>query len=200
VTKSPKLSPDEQTGLDDRLLDAAVQGDADAVRILLATGANVHAQDDRALDWAARDGHTETVKALLAAGANVRSGDDGALRAAASGGHTETVRVLLAHGANVGAHDNIALCWATVNGDAETTQVLAKHIFTPESWRGKSHVVIETEVNALYDKIKTWEPLPERLRQAGVILANCALRCWEQVRPAPPKLKISPLPAQPRPL
>jgi len=32
------------------------------------------------------------------------------------------------------------------------------------------------------------------------ILLDCALTCWEQDRPVPRKLQISPRPAQPRPL
>ena len=170
MTKPPKLSLDEQSNLNNRLLVAGFTGDTRTVRLLLAAGANVHALDDWALRCAAYNGHTETVKVLLASGANVHAQDDEPLRMAAQNGHTETVRGL------------------------------ARHIFAPDSWRGKSRAEIEAAANTLYDRIKVENPQPDRLQRAGTILLDCALSCWEQVRPAPPKLKISPLPAQPRPL
>ena len=73
--------------------------------------------------------------------------------------------------------------------------------FAPESWRGKSRTEIEAQANTLYDKIKAENPQPDRLRIARTILLDCAIRCWHQIRPPPPPgFKISPLPAQPRPL
>jgi hypothetical protein len=130
--------------------------------------------------------------------------DDLVLCMAAYWGHAETVTALLAAGANVHADNDKALFYAARDGHAETVKVLVKHIFAPESWRGKSRALIEAQATALYNSIKADNPQnpikPERLRQAGSILLDCALRCWEQVRPAPPKLNISPLAAQPRPL
>jgi ankyrin repeat protein len=164
------MTPDEQEKLDSLLIDAA---------------------------W---DGHTETVRMLLAAGADMHAWNDFALRFAAHNGHTETVKALLAAGANVHAMDDYALCHAAMMGHTETARVLAKHIFAPDSWRGKSRAEIEAGATALYDKIKDDNPSPESLREAATILADCAIDCWHQVRPAPPKLQVSPLPAQPRPL
>jgi ankyrin repeat protein len=170
MTIQQKLSPDEQVELNDRLIDAAKRGNTEGGCVLLAAGADVHARDDFALCWAAYRGGTETIKALLAAGADVHARSDEALR------------------------------WAAQEGHAETVQVLATHIFAPDSWRGKSRAEFETQANALYDKIKAENPEHERLRKVGTILVDCALRCWEQIRPPPPKFQISPLPAQPRPL
>jgi ankyrin repeat protein len=194
------MTPTEQASLDHRLIDAADRGDTRAVQTLLAAGANVHAQDDRALRWAAHDGHAEIVQTLLAAGADVHVGDDLALRWAAMNGHTDTVKLLLAHGADVHGSDDRALRRAVDSGHTETIRVLAKHIFAPEVRRGKSRAEIEAHATALYAKIKAESPQPDRLRTAGTILADCALDCWFQVRPPPPKLTISPIPAQPRPL
>jgi ankyrin repeat protein len=164
------MTPDEQSKLNNRLTNAATNGDTATVQTLLAAGADVHAENDWALCYTSANGHTETVKTLLANGANVHSGDDWALRVVARYGHTEMVLVL------------------------------AKHIFAPDSWRGKSRAEIEAGATALYDKIKDDNPSPESLREAATILADCAIDCWHQVRPAPPKLQVSPLPAQPRPL
>jgi hypothetical protein len=171
LNKKPKhLSPDAQNKLDGRLIEAAMRGETLAVQTLLAAGANVHAWDDGALCGAAENGHTETVKVLLVAGADVNAGYD------------------------------YALCWSAECGHMETLKVLAQHMFAPESWRGKSRTEIEARANSLYGKIKACNSQRERLREAGTILLDCALCCWEQVRPPPPKLQISPLPAQPRPV
>jgi hypothetical protein len=112
----------------------------------------------------------------------------------------QTVRLLLDAGANVHAQNDHALRRGAYWGYAEMVQLLANQIFAAESWRGKSRAEIEAEANALYNKIKADNPQPDRLRTAGTILLDCALCCWEQVRPAPPKIQISPRPAQPRPL
>src|ERR1039457_1743237 len=199
-TKPKKLSPEEQTNLDRCLISAARDGDTETVQTLLTAGAHVHAQNDYALRRAAWNGHTETVKTLLAASADVHAVNDYALRWATENGRTETVKTLLAAGANVHARDDWALCLAEFYGHMETVRVLARHIFAPDSWRGKRRAAIEAHANSLYDKIKAQNIQPERLREAGTILIDSALTCWEQVRPAPPKLTISPLPAQPRPV
>jgi ankyrin repeat protein len=230
MTNAQKLSPDKQKDLDHCLIDAVDHGNTQTVRTLLAAGADVHAQDDEALRWAAEGGraetvnlllasganvharndealclaayfgHTETMEVLLSAGADVHAWDDRALYYAAYWGHTETVKVLLSAGANVHVWDDDALWWAAWNGHMETVQVMARHIFAPDSWHGKSRAEIEAHANALYDKIKFENPQPDRLRTAGAILLDCALCCWEHVRPAPPKIQITSLPAQPRPL
>jgi hypothetical protein len=164
------MTPDEQSKLNNRLTNAATNGDTATVQTLLAAGADVHAENDWALCYTSANGHTETVKTLLANGANVHSGDDWALRVVARYGHTEMVLVL------------------------------AKHIFAPDSWRGKSRAEIEAHANSLYDKIKAQNIQPERLLTAGHILIDSSIECWQQVRPALPKIQISPLPARPRPL
>src|ERR1022692_1364565 len=112
-------------------------------------------------------------------------------------GDTKTVKALLANGANVHARDDWALCLAGFYGHAETVRVLAKHIFTPDSWRGKTREEIEAKARDFYQKIEAFGATPERLREAATVLADAAIDCWHQVRPAPPKFQISPLPAQP---
>jgi hypothetical protein len=198
-----KLSQEEQKILDDRLYKAATQGDTGMVRTLLADGANVHAWEDYALRLAAENGHTETVKALLACDADVHALEDYAVRWAAYFAHTETVQVLLAAGADVSARGYRALCWAAGEGRMEMVRVLTKHIFSADSWRGKSRTDIETLADTIYGKLEAYASphiAPEYLRETGHILIDCAIRCWEQVRPAPPKLRIGLNPAQPRPL
>ena len=60
----------------------------------LKAGADVHAQDDYALRWAAELGHTRVVGLLLKAGADVHALGDYALCWAAQLGHTQTVELL----------------------------------------------------------------------------------------------------------
>lgn len=198
--KPKKLSVKEQKNLDELLVDAAGQNQTQDVQALLTAGANVHALNDRALRWAAYHGCTESVQALLAAGADVHTYDDAALHEAVKHDHTETVKALLAVGANVHADNNLALCGAANFGHTKTVRVMANHIFAPDSWRGKNRAEIMEQASAIYNKINARSPPPEHLRKAGTILLDCALRCWEQVRPAPPRLQISPLPARARPL
>lgn len=73
-------------------------------------------QDQTATIAAAAVGNTEAVRALIAAGADVNLGDgSNALTEAAKGGHADTVRLLLDSGADVQAKDSrgkTALDWA----------------------------------------------------------------------------------------
>ncbi len=68
--------------------------DVELTRALFDAGADVHANNDCALRWAAERGHTEAVKLLLNAGADVHANNDYALRWATENGHTETVKIL----------------------------------------------------------------------------------------------------------
>ena len=89
------------------LIDAAKQGDADAVRYLLADGADVNAaQGDgmTALHWAADGGHADVADLLLSAGAEVeaktRVGSYTPLHLAARSGHRPVAKALLDAGAD----------------------------------------------------------------------------------------------------
>ena len=64
-----------------RMFEAARDGDVDALRALLADGADVNARDERdntsALHWAAASGSLDCVRVLVEAGADViGEGDD----------------------------------------------------------------------------------------------------------------------------
>ena len=94
-------------GPDSPVADAAMRGDAAAVRALIADGADVNApQGDgmTALHWAARNRDAALVRDLLEAGAKVsagtRIGHYTALHMAAEGGAGEVVEVLLGAGAD----------------------------------------------------------------------------------------------------
>lgn len=65
------------------------------VEVLLKYGANVHAENDLALQKASENGHIEVVKVLLSYGANVRARNDEALIIASQGDHRDVVKLLL---------------------------------------------------------------------------------------------------------
>ena len=89
-----------------RLTHAAMAGDADAVRALIADGADIETgdEDERTpLLYAAKNGHAETVRVLLDNGAETGAQDYyemDPLFFAARNGRTEVVRLLLEHGAD----------------------------------------------------------------------------------------------------
>lgn len=95
---------DEHTAL----MRAALDGDTEAVKTLLARGAHVNVKDNEgrtALIFAVVNSHADTVKALLRAGArvNARARDGGtALILAAANGHVEITRMLLKKDAKTG--------------------------------------------------------------------------------------------------
>lgn len=116
------------------LLRAVERGDPEAVRALLAGGADVNERcrsGQTALMSAAAHGHLEAVRLLLRAGANVNARrDDGmtALLHAAFFGHADVVRVLLDEGADLRARDWIGMTpidWARSQGAMEVVGLLA---------------------------------------------------------------------------
>ena len=76
------------------LIKSAREGELEVVRLLLDRGADVHAKNDDALQWAAYNDHLEVVRLLLDRGADVHSMNDDALQWAAEMGHLEVVALL----------------------------------------------------------------------------------------------------------
>lgn len=97
---------------------------SEVIADLLDLGANIHANNDLALRWAAKKGHTDLVELLLDRGAYIHTGDDCALCLAASRGYTDMVESLLDRGANIHAHDDRALRWAAESGHTDTVELL----------------------------------------------------------------------------
>ena len=121
---------------DSPVADAAMRGDAGAVRSLVAQGEDVNrAQGDgmTALHWAARNGDASLAQFLLGAGADVGAGTRiGAytpLHLAAQAGAGEVAELLLAAGADPGAATGSTggarpLHFAARAGDARTVEAL----------------------------------------------------------------------------
>jgi Ankyrin repeats (3 copies) len=117
------------------LIRASGSGHADVVALLIQRGADVHADNDRALRMASAYGHDNVVQLLIGLGADIHACNDDALRDASSNGHIATVAVLLQRGANVhavgapreelGGLTPIQL--ASLYGHAEIVQLLLLH-------------------------------------------------------------------------
>jgi len=116
---------------EEALIRSARFGDIAGVKAALASGANIHANDDLALRRAVYHGHDEMVSRLLAAGANVHANNDAALRWAAYQGHAKIVNRLLAADANVHADHDDALRWAAIKGHIETVSLLLAAVADP---------------------------------------------------------------------
>src|ERR1700676_1315825 len=122
---------------DSRLSDAAMQGDADAVRGELAQKVDVNApQGDgtTALHWAAYKDDVEMGKMLLASGASVKAatriGAITPLFMAAKNGSAQMIEILLKAGAVVNAtddHGTTALMTAAASGSADAVKMLIDH-------------------------------------------------------------------------
>ena len=122
---------------DSPVADAAMRGDASAVRALLQRGADVNAaQGDgmTALHWAAEHGDYDLAAVLLESGANpgaeTRIGRHTPLHVAAQGGHHLVVRTLLQNkagkaGVNTTTTTGAApLHFAAASGSSETVTIL----------------------------------------------------------------------------
>ena len=92
----------------------ASRGNADAARLLIDHGADIHADtwEGAILVKAAREGHLEIVQMLLDAGADIETvgrawdgGDGTALWAVAQNAHEETAKLLVERGADVNSTD-----------------------------------------------------------------------------------------------
>jgi ankyrin repeat protein len=147
--------------LDESLIKAVRQGDAQQVEVLIKRGANVKVYGDTPLREAVIHGHTTVAEVLLKFGANVEAQDkDGEtpLHSAALHNKAEVAEVLLKHGARTEARDKYGdtpLFFAAHQGSAAVVEVLLKRGavvnasdeklgWTPlhwAAWKGDSAVV-----------------------------------------------------------
>jgi len=107
------------------LIDAALAGDAEGVKVSVAAGASINANTPAghiALDFAARYGYVDVVRYPLSVGADVHADQDNAPYRVACHGHAMVVRVLVEAGADVHADDGVALRWVTINGHVDVVR------------------------------------------------------------------------------
>jgi ankyrin repeat protein len=145
---------------DSRLSEAAMQGDHQAVRALLAQNADVNgAQGDgsTALHWAAFHDDMDLVRTLLAAGANVRAvtreGGITPLFMACVNGNADIVETLLFVGADANSaktNGTTALMTAASAGNADAVQSLLTHgadLKAKESVHGQTALMFAAALN-----------------------------------------------------
>ena len=98
------------------------------MQLLLAHGADLHANDDEALRVASLGGHLDLVSELLSAGAHVDASAGEPLRHAARHGHVGVSRALLRAGAdpNVGQGEPLRL--AATHGHMQVVEMLLQEV------------------------------------------------------------------------
>lgn len=155
---------------------AALMGEAELVRKLIAAGADVNASNDyhtTPLAAAVERSDASVIRALLKAGANVEAlNPDGqtALMVAARAGGIEAAKALLEAGANVNAqeqlHGQSALMWAANNQRADMIKLLLEHGADPNL----------RSFPTLYKRFVTAEPRAQYRPQGGMSALHFAGR------------------------
>ena len=108
-------------------IDESKTENIDHIRLLLAYGADVRADNDTALRWAAKNGHKDMVGLLLNYGANIHALIDGALIFASGNGHGDVVELLLNNGADLHEQNDLALRWAAKHGYRDVVELLINY-------------------------------------------------------------------------
>jgi ankyrin repeat protein len=109
------------------LIKYASDGKIDIVSFLLWCGADIHAKNDDALQWAANNGHTEIVQLLIDNDADIHADEDASLRYSAGNGHIEVVKILLDNNANFNVLDNCPLKSAAEFGHIGVVKLLLEN-------------------------------------------------------------------------
>ncbi|KAJ1821386.1 hypothetical protein LPJ56_003250 [Coemansia sp. RSA 2599] len=109
---------------------AAEAGQAEAVRILVAAGANVSVFENEPLVLAAAEGHLDAVRTLLDCGADASDDRSRALRTAVLRGDANIacVRLLLERGADAAAMNDNCLLAAVYRGDGTAVPAAARSV------------------------------------------------------------------------
>lgn len=89
------------------LVNSAKIGDLNEVISLIEKGADIHFNDDQALQLSASNGHSLVVEYLINNYANIYANSSEALISSASNGHLEVVKLLIQHGNVYGSVDRI---------------------------------------------------------------------------------------------
>ena len=131
------MSPKEQLGLHEKLIDAACSGDSERVKKLLTAGADPNYKNEQintVLMWAVTHRHIKAVQELLKAGADINLPDllgGTPLIVASANGDSIMVKLLLDSGADTSHKDelgNDALSYADHIKHSETVDLLRKVI------------------------------------------------------------------------
>jgi hypothetical protein len=125
IYKDPELP--EKWKADKVILGPREKITLEVIKRLVKKGANIHADNNYALQWAAESGHLDVVKFFVEKGADIYAENDLALIRAAEGGHLDVVKFLVEKGADIHADNNYALQWAAKNGHLEVVTFLVNN-------------------------------------------------------------------------
>lgn len=182
------LRTNEKNNKLDALIIASAHGNLNAVKTLIAAGANINTKDKNgwsAMYWASGMGHKEVVDALLAAGAKKHLYENGTVFLITLIGHKQLDRVegFLQDGANVNAEskdDWTALRWAARLGYADTIKLLLDYgadinAASKEGWTALMLAAYDNHIDAV--KALLAEPdinLDAKLKASGKTALNLA--------------------------
>ncbi len=152
---------------------------------------------------AIESGDIKLVERLIALGANVHGDDAIEIPAinAARCGHVHILALLIRHGVDPRFADDELFAGAAFHNQPAVLKFLAATIFAPDLWRGKTFLDIQKEAEIVERNILKGLPddpegFKDVIRPARLVLFDAAMTCWEHVRPDPPKINISDIPAK----
>ena len=96
----------------------------DIVALLIKNGADIRAQNNLAVIYAAENGRLSIVELLIKLGADIRAQDNNAIIYAAENGHLSVVKLLIDSGADIHAQNNQALIFASRRGRFSVVKLL----------------------------------------------------------------------------
>jgi len=174
---------------------AAANGHLEVVQYLVEKGANIHADDDRAIRLAAANYfiEVEMIKCLVEGGANIHAGDDDAVRTAAARGNLEVVRYLVANGANMRAkHDDALRCCV----DSDVLRYLFYEVCYGETndFEFKYNLVKEikfTNMGVCTMPITEFKEEYDRRKEIQSDLAEILVACSMKVHLRPSSLRVA---------
>ena len=97
--KTRRAAVTDQKSLDRGLIKSSMHEIIHRTKDFLEAGADIHAENDSALRWAAENGHLEVVGLLLDRGADALADDSLALRKSVINGCCDIAMLLVAYGA-----------------------------------------------------------------------------------------------------
>jgi ankyrin repeat protein len=122
-----KYGADIHANDDKALKIASYNGKLAIVECLISHGANIHSNDDYALTVSCRNHHLDVIECLIKHGADIHVDNDWVFRYAAGSGHLAVVKILIKNGADIHACNYYALQKASVYGFLDVVECIISH-------------------------------------------------------------------------
>ncbi len=154
---------------------------------------------------AIESGDLKLVERLLKLGADIQGAPflENPTLCASRNGHLPILELLIRRGTDPRYAKDRFFLNATCDNRQDILKFLCTTVFTPDLWRGKSRAEIEQQADTIYRNVEPDIPLnlcepfaTNHLRRLRLELFDAAMTCWEHVRPDPPKITISDVPAK----